>query len=58
MEVSSQRHAPGKGPPVPIVKEAEWALELLWTQRLEKKSFTCAGDRTTFVQSVATHYTD
>jgi len=44
MGVSGQRHAPatllppGKGPPVPIVQEAGWAPEPVWTQRLEKKS--------------------
>jgi hypothetical protein len=27
--------APGKGPPVPIVQEAGWAPELVWTQRLQ-----------------------
>jgi len=45
MGVSGQRHAravrlpPGKGPPVPIVQEAGWASEPVWTQRLEEKSF-------------------
>jgi hypothetical protein len=29
---------PGKGPPVPIVQEAGWAPEPVWTQRLEEKS--------------------
>jgi hypothetical protein len=39
--VSGQRHAPaallppGKGPPVPIVQEAGWAPEPVWTQRIE-----------------------
>jgi hypothetical protein len=39
MGVSGQRHAPsallppGKGPPVPIVQEAGWAPEPVWTQR-------------------------
>jgi hypothetical protein len=28
---------PGKGPPVPIVQEAGWAPEPVWTQRLEEK---------------------
>jgi hypothetical protein len=39
MGVSSQRHAPprsrftpGEGPPVPIVHEAGWAPEPVWTQ--------------------------
>jgi hypothetical protein len=41
MGVSGQRHAPaallppGKGPSVPIVQEAGWAPEPVWTQRLE-----------------------
>jgi hypothetical protein len=30
---------PGKGPSVPIVQEAGWAPEPVWTQRLEEKSF-------------------
>jgi hypothetical protein len=43
MGVSGQHHAPaalppGKGPPVPIVQEAGWAPEPVWTQRLEEKS--------------------
>jgi hypothetical protein len=29
---------PGKGPPVPIVQEAGWASEPVWTERLEEKS--------------------
>jgi hypothetical protein len=29
--------APGKGPPLPIVQEAGWAPEPVWTQRLEEK---------------------
>jgi hypothetical protein len=28
---------PGKVPPVPIVQEAGWAPEPVWTQRLEEK---------------------
>jgi hypothetical protein len=31
---------PGKEPPVPIVEEAGWAPEPVWTQRLEEKSCT------------------
>jgi hypothetical protein len=48
---------PGKGPPVPIVQEARWAPEPVWTQRLEEKSFASARDRTPVVQSVVRHYT-
>jgi hypothetical protein len=50
----------GKGPPVPIVQEAGWAPEPVWTQRLEEKSFClCRGsnpDRPV-VQPVVRHYT-
>jgi hypothetical protein len=28
-----------KGPPAPIVQEAGWASELVWTQSLEEKFF-------------------
>jgi hypothetical protein len=48
---------PGKGPPVPIVQEAGWAPEPVWTQRLEEKSSAPAGDRTPVVQPVVRHYT-
>jgi hypothetical protein len=55
--VSGQRHAPaallspGKGPPVPIVQEAGWAPDPVWTQRLEEKSFAPARDRTPIAHS-------
>jgi hypothetical protein len=53
--------APGKGPPVPIVEEAEWASEPVWTQRLEEKS-SCICQGSNFdrpvVHLVARHYTD
>jgi hypothetical protein len=64
MGVSGQRHAPaalyppGKGPQVPIVQEAGWAPEPVWTQRIEEKSFAPAGDRTPIAQPVVRHYTD
>jgi hypothetical protein len=48
---------PGKGPPVPIVQEAGWDPETVWTQRLEEKSFAPAEDRTPIVQPVVRHYT-
>jgi hypothetical protein len=39
-EWSASRHSralpPGEGPPVPIVQEAGWAPEPVWTQRLEE----------------------
>jgi hypothetical protein len=61
--VSGQRHAPaalypGKGPPVPTGQEAGLASELVWTQRLEEKSFASAGDRAPVVESIVRHYTD
>jgi hypothetical protein len=43
------RSSPGKGLPVPIVQEAGWAPEPVWTQKLEETSFVSAGDRTPFV---------
>jgi hypothetical protein len=50
----------GKEPPVPILQEAGWASEPVWTQRLEEKYFRlCRGlnlDRPV-VQPVARHYT-
>jgi hypothetical protein len=66
MGVSGQRHAPaallppGKGPPVPIVQEAGWAPEPVWTQVRGKILCLCRGsnlDRPV-VQPVARHYTD
>jgi hypothetical protein len=38
--------APGKGPTVPIVQEAGWAPEPVWTQRIEEKSFRLSTDCT------------
>jgi hypothetical protein len=32
--------ASGKGPPVPIVQEAGWAPEPVWTQRIEEKTLS------------------
>jgi hypothetical protein len=64
MGVSGQHHAPaafyrrGKKPPVPIVQEAGWAPEPVWTQRLEEKSFAPAGNRTPVVQPVVRCYGD
>jgi hypothetical protein len=48
----------GKEPPVPIVQEAGWAPEPVWTQRSEEKSCASVGDRTPAVQSVVRHCTD
>jgi hypothetical protein len=59
--VPRSRPTPRERTPVPIVQEAGWATELVWTQRLEEKSFClCPGsnlDRPV-VQSVARHNTD
>jgi hypothetical protein len=49
---------PGKEPPVPIVQEAGWDPEPVWTQRLEEKSSASVDGRTPVVQSVVRHYTD
>jgi hypothetical protein len=49
---------PRKVPPVPIVQEAGWAPEPVWTQRVEEKPSASVGDRTPAVQSVVSHYTD
>jgi hypothetical protein len=49
---------PGKRSTVPIVQEAGWAPEPVWTQRLEEKSSASVGDQTPVVQSVVSHYTD
>jgi hypothetical protein len=52
--------APEKGPPVPIIQEAGWAPEPVWTQRLEKQYFSLCRrsnpDRP--VKPVARHYTN
>jgi hypothetical protein len=34
---------PGKEPPVPIVQEAGWAPEPVWTQRLEENPLPLSG---------------
>jgi hypothetical protein len=41
----------GKEPPVPTVREAGWAPEPVWTQRLEEKSSASVGGRNPVVQS-------
>jgi hypothetical protein len=42
---------PEKGTLVPIVQEAGWAPELVWTQRLEEKYFASAEHRTFIARS-------
>jgi hypothetical protein len=42
---------PGKGRPIPIGRKAERALELVWTERLEEKSFASAGVMLRIIQS-------
>jgi hypothetical protein len=37
-------------PPVPIVQEAGWDPEPVWTQRLEEKSFASDGNQTSILQ--------
>jgi hypothetical protein len=48
---------PGEGPPVPIVQEAGWAPEPVWTQSLEEKYSAPVRDRTPIVQPVVRNYT-
>jgi hypothetical protein len=66
MGVSGQRHAPaallpsGKGSPVPIVQEAGWAPEPVWTQEDRGKILCpCRGSNPNrpVVQPVVRHYT-
>jgi hypothetical protein len=47
-----------KGPPVPNGEEVGWASELVWTQKLEEKSFASAGNGTPLVYSVIRYYND
>jgi hypothetical protein len=42
---------PGKEPPVPIVQQAGWAPEPVWSQSLEEKSIASAGDQTSITRS-------
>jgi hypothetical protein len=55
MRVSGQRHAlaalypRGKDPRYPLDRRRGWALELVWTQKLEEKFFASVGDRTPVV---------
>jgi hypothetical protein len=61
--VSGQRHTPAALYPremtsVPIVQEAGWVSELVWTQSLEEKFFASGGDRIPVVKSVVRHCTD
>jgi hypothetical protein len=66
MGVSGQSHSlprfsPGEGPPVPVVQEAEWAPEPVWTHTLKEKSFRLWRESNLFrpvVQPVARNYTD
>jgi hypothetical protein len=57
----SRSYTPGERTPVPIVHEAGWAPEPVWTQRLEEKSFRlCRGSNLNHpvVQPVDKPYTD
>jgi hypothetical protein len=55
------RFGSGERTPVPIIQEAGWAPEPVWTQRIEEKSFRlCRGSNLDhrLVQPVARHYSD
>jgi hypothetical protein len=52
---------PGKGPPVPIVQEAGWVPDPVWTQKLEEISFRLcwrSNLNRPVVQPAARHYID
>jgi hypothetical protein len=58
MEVYGQFHAPaalssGKEPPIPIVYEAGWTAEPMWTLWSTEKSLAPAGNQTPVVLPVA-----
>jgi hypothetical protein len=48
---TSRALPPGKGPQVPIGQEAGLALEPVWTQRLQEKSFDPARDQAPIARS-------
>jgi hypothetical protein len=62
--VSGQRHVPPRFRPRERTPGTHctggWVgpRAVVWTQRLEEKSFVPAGDRTSMIQSVVRHYTD
>jgi hypothetical protein len=49
---------PGKGPPVPIVQEAGWASEPVWTQRKNPLPLPGTEPWSPVVQPVAKHCSD
>jgi hypothetical protein len=53
-----KRFTHAKVPPVPILKEAGWSPELVWTQRLEEISSARQRSNPSCVQPPVTHYTD
>jgi hypothetical protein len=63
MEMSCQLHVPAALPPgkelsVPIVQEAGWAPEPVWTFWSTEKCLSPDGNRTPAVESVACGYTN
>jgi hypothetical protein len=63
MEMICQLHAPaallsGKEHTVPIVWEAGWVPELVWTLWSREKSLALVGNRNPAVQPVARRYPD
>jgi hypothetical protein len=52
------RFAVAKEPPVPIVQEAWWASEPVWTLWRKEKFVAPTGNRTLAVYPLARRYTD
>jgi hypothetical protein len=50
--------APGNGAQVPMVQEAGWALESVWTLQKREKSLATVGQRTPTIQTVSRRYSD
>jgi hypothetical protein len=58
MDVNDQLHASAALPPGPIVQEAGWAPEQVWTLWRREESLAASGNRTPTVQPIVRRYTD
>jgi hypothetical protein len=47
---------PGRDPLFPLLREAGWAPEPVWTERLEGKSLASAGDTANHTNPINTKY--